>query len=436
MVAQSNTTSYPKILVVSNNAFSETSNNGKTLASFFENYPVGKIAQLYFNPEFPSVSQHSNFYRITDNDVVRSLLSRNKDCGKRVGAKVNIENTESNNRNSILVNKIKKYNLTRIIRESFWKRKTWKTESFEQWLNDFSPEIIFFCAGDSGFAYDITKYIQKKFDSKLVVYITDDYILPRKTVSLFWWLRRNEILKKMKNTVQRSDLFITISKEMKETYKELFNKDSILAVNMTHSMKEQSYEVDNSDKIILLYAGGLHYKRYLTLNLLAHSLKKYNEASQNNKKKVLLKIYSGQEPSNGIKKYLNVEGTSEYCGKLNPQQLKKELNSCHIPVHVESFDQKSIESTRLSISTKIPEYLSLGKPVLAIGPKEVASMKYLKNTAYCITDNNNIESKLINFLNDSALHKDLSQKALYKYEKNHNRENVIEQLISSIISIK
>ena len=51
-------TEYPRILVISNNSFSDITNNGKTLASFFDKYPVNNIAQLYFNPESPSYTHY------------------------------------------------------------------------------------------------------------------------------------------------------------------------------------------------------------------------------------------------------------------------------------------------------------------------------------------------------------------------------------------
>lgn len=427
-------TEYPRILVISNNSFSNTNNNGKTLASFFDKYPVGNIAQLYFNLEVPNNTHYKNYFRVTDNDVVKRLIHKRYFCGKIIDVKVITEDSSCQERKHSLAEAIKKYNLPRIAREVVWKSGKWKSEFLNQWLNEFSPEIIFFCAGDSGFAYDITNYIQNEFGAKVVVYITDDYVLPRRTISPFWWQRRNYILSKMKKTLQRSDLFITISQQMKQAYKQLFGIDSILAINMTDTMKDESIVVENNKFIMLVYTGGLHYKRYLTLNSLAKSLKKYNDDLQN-KQKAYLKVYSTQELNNTVLKHLNMEGASEFCGKLNPIQLKKVLNSCDIPVHVESFDQKSMESTRLSISTKIPEYLSLGKPILAIGPNQVASMEYLKSSAFCITKQDNIYSDLVKLLNDNELQKVLSTKALLKFEKNHKKEILSEVLISNILDV-
>lgn len=423
---------YPRILVISSNAFSDTTNNGKTLASFFNKCPVENIAQLYFNPEVPNNNYYANYFRITDNDILKCIFRKSNTCGNLISLGVSIKKDYSKNNKTI--NMLKKYNLSRIAREVLWKSEKWKTKLLDQWLNDFSPEILFLCAGDGGFIYDITKYIRKKYDTKLVVYITDDYVLPRKTISPFWWLRRNYILKKMSDAVQGSDLFITISEKMRGEYKDLFRKDSILAVNMTEPLKDEAISTKDNDGLTLVYAGGLHYKRYVTLNLLAKALKKYNDNFKN-RQKVFLKIFSGQKPSYKQIKYLNLDGASEYCGKLNSAELKEVLNACDLLVHVESFDRKCIEATRLSISTKIPEYLSLGKPVLAIGPQQVASMEYLKDCAFCITNSNKIYSGLIDLFNDNSLRKVLSHKAQQKYEENHKKEIIYQQFISNINNI-
>ncbi len=46
---------------------------------------------------------------------------------------------------------------------------------------------------------------------------------------------------------------------------------------------------------------------------------------------------------------------------------------------MESFDKKFVMSTRLSLSTKIPEYLNANKPILAYGPDGISSLEYLKD---------------------------------------------------------
>jgi hypothetical protein len=340
-----------------------------------------------------------------------------------------VDETKDNNETNF-ISYIKKYNIVRIGRELIWRSRKWNTDTLNQMLIDFSPEIIFFCAGDSGFAYNITKYIKKKFNTKLIIYITDDYILPRKTISLFWQLRRKYIFQKMKEILQQSNLFITISKEMRDTYKMLFGVDSILSMNLTETMKVEGKGLEKRDKISFVYAGGLHFRRYKTLNLLAKAIEKYNKETKG--EKAFLEVYSGVEPNEKIKKYLYIKGASQYCGSLNQEELRIVLNQCNILVHVESFDNKCIESTKLSISTKIPEYLSLEKPVLAIGPKEVASMKYLEDCSYCITEKENIYTNLKKLIENKRQQLELSHEALMKFETNHNVERCINLLMTHI----
>lgn len=434
MLESVNKKEYPKILVISNNPFSKTSNNGKTLASFFKEFPSGNIAQLYFSSEIPNEERYMNYYRISDGQVLKSIITFVR-AGSKVRADINMKTFGYGEASAkLMTNYMKKSDFSRLSRELMWKSKKWMSNELINWLNDFSPDIVFFCAGDTGFAYDIVSYVLDKTGAKLITYVTDDYVLPRRTTSILWRLRRNIILKKMHRTISRSNLFITISEQMRKTYKELFEKDSIVALNMTESMKIENFTSQKQDSNIinLIYAGGLHFKRYETLSLLADAIYKYNKNSSG--KKAFLSIYSTGIISNKVLNSLNIQGASEFLGGLDSNELKIKLNEADIPVHVESFDLKSIESTRLSISTKIPEYLSLGKPILAIGPEEVASMKFLTNVAYCICDKNTISNEITKLFNGKKLQEELKKKAYSTYLDKCSIES-LGKLTQSIIDL-
>ena len=90
---------YPRVLVVSNNAFSKVGNNGKTLASFFKKFPSDKIAQLYFNSEIPSDNEYKNFFRVTDNEILMGFYST-----KVIGSRINVFDTTSTKSNNKSIN--------------------------------------------------------------------------------------------------------------------------------------------------------------------------------------------------------------------------------------------------------------------------------------------------------------------------------------------
>lgn len=415
----------PKILVISNNAFSSTNNNGKTLASFFKSFKSKNIAQLYFNSELPTDDYFKNFFQISDISLLKSILFKNEKSGKIVYSTKNNDELNLFKKNStikfgekILVNS----NLARFSRELLWKIGNWKTFELTEWVEHFSPDIIFLCAGDSEFAYQIASTLKRELKSKLITYITDDYILPRNTKNLFWWLRRNRILIRLKRILEISDLFITISTKMSNVYSDSLGKKSIVLLNMTGSLKKEIYESFEKDTINLVYAGGLHLNRHKTLILLANAINKYNISVKGEEKKAFLQIYSNNKPEKKIIKNLDIPNASKFCGNLKSSELIEVLNHCDIPVHVESFDKKSIYSTLLSISTKISEYLSLEKPILAIGPKEVASMEYLSEIAFCIYKPNHIFEGIQKLFTEHKLRSNLGEISRQKYHINHDHE--------------
>ena len=120
---------------------------------------------------------------------------------------------------------------------------------------------------------------------------------------------------------------------------------------------------------------------------------------------------------------------------VSEEKLKIILNNCDIPVHVESFDKKSRIATRLSLSTKISEYLSLGKPILAIGPEEIASMRHLQDSAFCITELSDLNEKLIVLLENDKLRSDLSKKSENLYKKAHNKNRMQKELYEDLLNI-
>lgn len=409
-----------RILIISMNALSDVTNNGKTIASFFKGYPVEKIAQLYFSPDLPQNTECMKYYRINDMDMLTKRFKKDSKCG---GVVRNSDFAVSGRGYSKLSKKIKQSQMNRLLRERLW-NDGWKTEELKNWLYEFEPEIIFFVGGDVVYSYKICLYIRKLFQCKLITYITDDYVLPRMTINPFWWLRRNCVLKYMRYTVSISDKFITISDYMRDVYRTFLNKDSYVAVNMSESLKSDMV-VDAHDSIELVYAGGLHFNRDKMLIKISNLLRRISEQSH---LQIHLKIYSGQTLTAKQINDLTVYPVSSFEGMVQGEELKQVLNKADILVHVESFSRKNIYDTKLSLSTKIPEYLSVGKLILAVGPKEIASMQYLKDCAYCINDLKDCELNLSSLLSDRKLWRDYAEKAEKKYMEKHLAEDNKEEM--------
>lgn len=408
-----------RTLIISNNPLSETNNNGKTIASFFSNTKKYNLSQLYFSNEQPCFNITNNFYKISDSDVLKSLFYKDQKAGQIV----KLSNQQRGENNSINLQKViestKKFQISRILREIVWRIATWNNNELNQWLETVNPELLFFVAGDSLFAYQIAQYIQQKFSTEMIVYITDDYILKRQTINLFWWFRRNKLIRKMREVINDAELLITISPRMQEVYSRIFNKRSFVAANISESMKNR--EENKTPSYRFVYTGGLHLNRDKILLKIGEAVEEINEDYEEN---IEFYIYSNKHPSSGFIRRIEKLEYTTFGGSLKPNELKTVLNNADSPIFVESFDKKSIEATRLSLSTKIPEYLSLGKPIIAIGPDNISSMNYLSEVAYCINSSNNIKDGITDFM----FKKDKSnygKKAIELYNSKHNKEVIL-----------
>lgn len=408
-----------RILIISANPLSDASNNGKTIASFFDSYPKELIAQLYFYPTAPSSKACDNYFRISDIDMVKSRFLGSKQCGTYIASgregTESLEDVEQTKR-------VRKNNFSRLMREFLW-NENWKTQELEKWLDAFHPELIFFVAGDAWFSYKITFYIKKRYHTKLAVFITDDYILPRFTVSVFWWIRRNVLYGYMKKGLNMCDVFFTISPAMRKKYYEVFGVDSYTAVNMPELSVGQGRSVSQTkkDSIILVHTGSLHSNRDKTLRRLAKAIDEINSLEALGKK-VVLEIYSYHDLDLRKKKKLEISGSSIWGGCLSQEELERKFQEADYLVYAESFEHKSVHNMLLSLSTKIPEYMMLKKPIIAVGSNKISAIQYLSDCACCITKKTEIRQKLYDYLKDTALQKRHVEKAYLKFLDDYDKQ--------------
>lgn len=423
-----------KVLIISNNPLDVTKANGKTIESFFKNFPTTSLAQIYLNSEIPNSEICANFYNINEQIIINKLLRKSKNCGNVIVQEDNIKITSQRNTKN---RNFPKNDTTRFLRELIWKTNLWKNNNLKQWILSFSPDVIFFCGGDSCFAYKVTEYALEVSKSKLITYITDDYISPYWKISPMFWIRKSMIFNKMKQIIKVSDGFITISDSMQQEYKRIFNKDSIVASNIAEEFVINSENKILDNRINLVYTGGLHYGRYEVLSVLGQAISQYN---QTHDRKAYLSVYSSVKPEKRMLSRLNINGACKFKGELNSQELKTVLNSCDIPVFVESFKEKYKRKTRFSFSTKITEYLSLGKSILAIGPLDVESIHSLNNSAYIVhnKDLKFMTKKIEKLFENDDLRVELGKRAKKTYKDKYNSNlmrNKIEDLVNKLTDI-
>ncbi len=400
-----------KVLIVSHNALSLHSNNGKTLSSLFQDWPVNNLAQLYFLEEMPESLGFNKFFRVTDFDVLKAIVFfwRRNICGVVLGSGLPVEGGHSHRMGvklkSKIIKLINKFNSLKLIfRNSIFGTNFWESKKLLDWVVSFCPDVIFFVGGDSLFSFRIALRLSSLFEIPLYIYITDDYISSSKGAGFF-----KKILQKQLLDVYRSSFLIArevfvIGDDMACEFEKLFNRKFIPVMNSVDIRQQAIVRIRDfmggSEPVDVVYAGGLHLGRDNALCDFGRILK---QLSMQLGLPIKLSVYSMAIPENIIIQRFKKEEVF-FCGSLSGERLSERLSVADFLLHVESFDFNYRNKTRLSISTKIPEYLATGVCLIAYGPAEVASIRLVgKNKiGLSITDDDDEVDKIMK-LNDIFL---------------------------------
>lgn len=402
-----------KILVISNRCFSFTDNNGKTLLSLFENIPSDNVSQLFFYGNTPTISGYE-YFQISDRDILNGLFNKRK-RGRRVQAKNNtfIEDVTLTNKYHV-----KRTALLLWLRYFLWKN-SWISPQLIKWLNEIKPEDIFFMAGDSLYAYEVCSWIKENYGCRLYTYVTDDYILKREKENVFEKSYRKKVLNALKKAVNSSECFFTICERMRNTYNRILSRDSSILYNRCESLYDCDISSisESNEEIVFLYAGSIYYGRDSVLIELCNVLDRINKENNGKTKRAVLHVYCNQNPGKDFINELEKGKVGIYKGSVDKNELKSRLNLCNYPVFVESFEKEQIEKVKLSFSTKIPEYLSLRKTILAIGPKGIGSMDCLEKSAVCVNNPKDLYNVLSELIIGTDFASSYAEKAYLEFKK-------------------
>ena len=120
-----------KILIVSHNCFSATSNMGKTLSYYFSPFGRDNIAQFYLYAERPDSDDIcKDYYRFTDFDAIKSIFFRGK-YGDVIFPKTPNDNrVDSKQEEKVYSIAKRKTAIKYLFRDFVWLLSSWNTKKF------------------------------------------------------------------------------------------------------------------------------------------------------------------------------------------------------------------------------------------------------------------------------------------------------------------
>ncbi len=424
------------ILVFSEAAWDNKNSFGNTVSNFFEGtcWKQDFFSNFYCRNQMPDNSCKVNYYNLSAIDIVKSAI-KGRIKGKQFSSSEVIVQKEfldkahtSEQKN---IDKIHNgsHHFVYFVHELIWMSKIWMNKDFKRFVDINKPDVLFAFATSSFILWPLVQYLKKKTNCKVVLLVADDEY---GRIEKLPFLRRCYLKPLLIECILRADLLYGISDEMSELYRERFNKSvSTLYKGCDLSLAPKEYL---NTPIRMVYAGNLLWGRADILGELAKILDKINQDGQI----AQLEIYTGTTITTELSAKLNKSQSSKIMGSRPYSEIKDIMHDADIVLHVESFDPKQEELVKYSFSTKIIDCLQSGNVILGIGPKDIASIKYLKKIdgALVIDDQSAIHStieKLLKDLEQLPLLAARSNRYAHEYHEIHNVQNKFRNELQELI---
>lgn len=402
---------------------------GKTLSSYFEGWDTKDIAQLYVHSEVPTSDACHNYYRITDKEMIKSIFTRKTGTiftEEHIQRDRKEARTDTGTTAKLYQRARKRTPFTYFCRNLWWKMGKWNTKKLNDWVDDFDPDVIFLAWSDYHFIYDITLKIAKRKNIPLVISCMDDhYFYNRNEKKLGGKIEHKRFRKWVDKAMEYASCIYPICEKMGKDYSKHFNKPYHTLCTPSTISEPLSYEKTNA----ISYIGNLGLKRKDQLIDLGRALK----ALECDGKPEYIDVYSAESRPE-ILADLTEENGIKFHGKIGADEVLRVMGSSLAVIHTESFDKRTRRMVAYSVSTKIADSLASGTPILAYGPKEIASIEYLieNDAAFCITDKKDLETGLKELIENESKRKQIVANALVLAKKNHDSETNCQMIKNTL----
>ena len=426
-------TRLPKVLVVGINAWREDATS-HTLKNIFSCWDPERLAHIYTRSELPDTAVASRFFQICETEVLRSVFKP----WKCVGGEVSCNDAPDTD---IVLQEHERYSkahrrssaILPLLREFVWLLGHWRTRNLKRFVDDFNPDLLFIPIYPVVYMGWLQRLVIRLTQKPFVCYLADDnysYESCSGVLRYFhrFWLRRNV---KWLST-HCKEMFVIVEKE-KEEADALFGTDSKILTKGIDFSERPYVQKDINYPIKFVYTGSLIIGRDKTMALIADAINKVN--AEAGKLKATLDIYSGDEPMPEVMKRLNT-GASRHNGLLPRAEVDGVQKNADVVVFAEALHGKESNIARLSFSTKITDYLSNGKCVLAVGKESIAPIDYfLRNDSALVASSEQAIYDTIKFMCDNPESISIySRKAYECAVKNHEKEMIDRRFCETMLN--
>ncbi len=405
---------FPKLLVISNQCFSHSTSNGRTMGNFFVGWPKDRLAQFCLSMKDPNWDVCDRYFCVTDAQALAAFKS-----GRCAGGTIDAAATKSESAAPSTGGKgIARNALTMLERNMVWRLGRWKKCGFDAWVRDFAPDVVLLQAGDMAYTFQLARRVALKQKAKLVIYNSEayyfkdfDYFRGRGLAKLLYPIFRMDFRHCLRKTYALTSHIFYACDALTIDYGKEFSVPSE-TIYTASATPEAPIKADDGT-FTAAYCGNLGLDRYKALIEVAEALQSISED-------LYLDVY-GKAPSEAAAQALNNCPGLRFHGFVSYAEVQNVIANSDLVLHAESFDAFYREDLKYAFSTKIADQISSGKCFLLYAPETLACSRYLieNEAAYVVTQKDKLRETLAGIVQDPSARTKYRTRALELAKQNH-----------------
>jgi hypothetical protein len=228
----------------------------------------------------------------------------------------------------------------------------------------------------------------------------------------------------LQETLRRSPGIAVISPAMSREFARRYGVESTPLMNCVDALGSSKEMPAPSRGARFAYVGGLHLGRAELLAQVARAVEDTPGAQ--------LSVHAPADDLRRSRELFEGFTSTTYGPSLPADEVAGTLANADALVHLESFDEATAQYTRLSISTKIPQYLAAARPILAVGPGTLASVQHLQDSGAALVVNEQggpaLRDAIQRLTTDEGLRWELSEAGVAFAARHHLGQSVRARL--------
>ncbi len=426
---------YPKVLILG--PFNQTKPTGITINNLFSCWPKNKLAVAAFSNISIAYTPNISDYYLFGKKEIKYIFPFNllfKVNDSKVYSNLNYsEKTTPAEKTKLQPLKIFYNWITQLfVNKSglfLVKRKIKLSNQFEDWLVKLNPDIVY-CSIEDINTISFLKSIKEKTNAKIAIHVMDDWFHSIYYLTIFKEFWKKKLKKSFAYLLTFSDINIAISEKMAQEYNKKYKKKFYVFHNPI-DLKEWDKPMTSNKKnsnFVFIFTGKINRDTYEPINDFIDSIEELKSIA-----KVEFKIYTTTEHEKLYSFFGNKIDKYNF-GSVNRTEIPNIIKNADGLLLPLSFNNRNIKYTRLSMPTKMTEYMVSGNPIFLYAPDNIAVTEYLNknNAAFIVCKTNELKNKLIQFVNRnydfSSVVNNAYKLAIAKHEKSYIQRDLLALL--------